>query len=363
MAKVSVAEKRAKNIRIVRGAGEPIVNDGPNYKTELMLALNYYNVNADAKQRRSFIERSDNPHLNRILSKCTDFEIRQIGSIEIIRAKGNYIAPETDEMVKAETEALVAKYPSTKTNVPVKAEAKVVDPAVKLKEQTTFILSNIQAEIDEFVDKRKSVFSVTKLLTQRKISPEAIKICRAYMQKQIAEIRAAYNKEDDQLVEAYSHFNRVGLRQFAEFLERLESELTPQRVAATKVRKARTVKEKPAAKLVAWFKYLKEFADPKLVSENPEKLVGAKEAWLYNTKTKKLTQYVSAAGLTLSVKGASIIGFDEKKSQNKTLRKPAEFFALGLAKKTLETSFKAVKAVVGIPNGRSNAETIIVKVF
>jgi hypothetical protein len=89
-----------------------------------------------------------------------------------------------------------------------------------------------------------------------------------------------------------------------------------------------------------------------------------KELWVYNTKTRKLGKYVAAEFHDLGVKGTTITGFDEAKSVQKTLRKPAdqlkEFKAAG--KVALRKFLDEINAVDTKMNGRINEETVLLKV-
>jgi hypothetical protein len=89
-----------------------------------------------------------------------------------------------------------------------------------------------------------------------------------------------------------------------------------------------------------------------------------KELWIYNSKTRKLGKYVASDFNELGVKGTTIINFDETKSVQKTLRKPAEqlkeFKAAG--KVQLRKFLEEINAVDTKMNGRINEETILLKV-
>lgn len=111
-------------------------------------------------------------------------------------------------------------------------------------------------------------------------------------------------------------------------------------------------------------KYLKTNEQLKLVSINPTDIIGAKELWVYNIKTRKIGKYVSTAYTELSIKGTSIINFAESESVQKTLRKPEdqlkEFKAAG--KVALRKFMEDIKAVDIKLNGRINEDTILLKV-
>jgi hypothetical protein len=92
--------------------------------------------------------------------------------------------------------------------------------------------------------------------------------------------------------------------------------------------------------------------------------LGASELWVYNTKTRKLGKYIAAAYQTLSVKGTTIINFDEQKSTSKTLRKPEEklkeFAKAG--KVQLRKFLDDVRATETLLNGRINADIVLLRV-
>jgi hypothetical protein len=90
-------------------------------------------------------------------------------------------------------------------------------------------------------------------------------------------------------------------------------------------RKPRAVKAVSPEKRAAKFKVAMEFADLKLKGLPAASLVEKTEAWLYDTKKRKLIHVVadSHAG-SFTVKSNSIIGFSVSESMQKTVRKPAE---------------------------------------
>jgi hypothetical protein len=111
-------------------------------------------------------------------------------------------------------------------------------------------------------------------------------------------------------------------------------------------------------------KYLKQDDKLKLVSVNPQDIIGTQELWIFNTKTRKLGKYIAAEFQELGIKGTTITGFDEHKSVQKTLRKPEEqlkeFKAAG--KVALRKFLEDIKAVDIKLNGRTNEDTILLKV-
>ena len=70
-------------------------------------------------------------------------------------------------------------------------------------------------------------------------------------------------------------------------------------------------------------------------------------------------------GTGLSVKGTTIIGFDETKSIQKTLRKPEDQLKdfKGAGKVKLRTFLDDIKTTDTKLNGRCNPETVLLKVI
>jgi hypothetical protein len=129
-------------------------------------------------------------------------------------------------------------------------------------------------------------------------------------------------------------------------------------------RKPRAKKAVPKDKIVAKLKYAKTNEPLKLVSINPADIIGSKELWVYNTKSRKIGKYVASEYLELSVKGTSIIGYNENLSVQKTLRKPEdqlkEFKAAG--KVQLRKYLDDIKAVDIKLNGRISEDIILLRV-
>lgn len=168
----------------------------------------------------------------------------------------------------------------------------------------------------------------------------------------------------DELRENFKHLTRRQVKAIHAFYQEIEAACNMLGQEAKLNKKPRAKKAQPKEKVVAKLKYMKTDEPLKLVSVNPTDIIGAKELWVYNTKTRKLGQYVAEEYKELSVKGSSIINFSEMNSVQKTLRKPAdklkEFKAAG--KVALRKFMADINAVDTKLNGRTSAETILLKV-
>lgn len=177
----------------------------------------------------------------------------------------------------------------------------------------------------------------------------------------------------EQLKEGYSHLSKRDVQNYITALETLVDACMLIVDASKATRKPRTAKPKSADKVVSKLKYLKVDQKNSLASINPTDIVGASELWVFNIKTRKLGKYVASnidptgqarAGSGLSVKGATIIGFNEELSVQKTLRKPEvqlkEFKAAG--KVALRKFMEEIATTDTKLNGRINADTVLLKV-
>jgi len=100
-----------------------------------------------------------------------------------------------------------------------------------------------------------------------------------------------------------------------------------------------------------------------LVSVNPEKIIGANELWVYNTRYKTLGVYHAVNTVRgLSVKGCTIQHFDEDTSVQKTARKPKDILSV-LNKRSLKKQLNNMKTKEQTMTGRINAQTILLGVF
>lgn len=207
-------------------------------------------------------------------------------------------------------------------------------------------------------------FKVMNLLKGKDAKAAHARIIRDFYNRQLDEYIEVAKGKDEQLVEGYSHLSKPELKKITSFYQEIISACDMLMQEAKISRKPKAKKSVPADKLVAKLRYQKSNEPMKLVSINPVDIVGAQELWVFNTKTRKIGKYVAEEYAQLSVKGTTIINFDESKSIQKTLRKPAEqlleFKSAG--KVALRKFLEDIKAVDIKLNGRINEETILLKV-
>jgi hypothetical protein len=236
------------------------------------------------------------------------------------------------------------------------------EAAMKMTEEIENAYESYQTDPEAFDPK---AFKVLNLLKSQQAKAAHARIIRDFYARDLAELEElASGNGDEQLKEGYKHRSRKQIKNFIQFLTEVQTACTMLMQEAKVNKKPRKTKTVPAEKVVGKLKYMKTNEPLKLVSVGPADILGAGELWVYNTKTRKLGKYVAAEFNTLSVKGTSIVGFDENKSIQKTIRKPEEklkeFKAAG--KIALRKFLDDINATDTKLNGRTNEDTILLKV-
>ena len=241
-------------------------------------------------------------------------------------------------------------------------QERVKESALKMTEELEDAIEGFQTDPENFDPK---AFKVLNLLKGKEVKAAHARIIKTLYSRDLAELEElASGKGDEQLKEGYSHRSRKQIKNLIAFYQEIMSACDMLTQEAKVNRKPRKTKVVPKDKLVAKLKYMKSNEPLKLVSINPTDIIGTKELWVFNAKTRKLGKYVASEFADLGVKGTTITGFDEFKSIQKTLRKPEEklkeFKAAG--KVQLRKFLDEINATDTKMNGRINEDTMLLKV-
>jgi hypothetical protein len=222
-----------------------------------------------------------------------------------------------------------------------------------------FFLEGLDNAVDDhiFNSDFKMKFSTEKYLANNNVKYGMLK----HIDKWASDFRdeIILSKTDKDLKEGYSNFTTPQKNKIIKFMNTMIEGVGIYGVA---IKPERVKKIKSPSKIVSKLKYAKSFPELKLKSEDPEGLIGSKEVWAYNTKSKMLGYYTSFDGMTVT--GTTLRGFDF--SEQRRLRKPEEQLKLltnmrkGQWIKKFTTMAKTVRTK---GNGRFNDTIIILKVF
>jgi hypothetical protein len=351
----------------------PVQPDTENRKLALTYGFTWYNRfygKKDAKELLcQFLE-----HHNRTGEAK---HIRRVHESEFLMtlcwlARMNLRGLELNEYENTTLENEIARL-NKLVNKPEVIEKEVVSnrPNVQeiMREKARDAAGELEGIFDEFITSGKTTQKTVDVVAKFNVMSQHIPLIVEIWKKKQAEFEEVAETEDKELKEAYGNLGKVQLRNTLKFIEQVLSDLNSY-ISIKKASKApRKRKAVPIEKIVAKLKYLKEFKDPinkiELISVHPTKLHGASEAWVYDTAKRKLHHYVADDySKSFTVKGNTILGFDNTTSEIKTLRKPGEQLKEIMGSKPAARKyFKDIKAVGTAPTGRFNEDMIILKAF
>jgi len=388
VAGVKIAKKKV-SVRRAHLADEKYTGGEPQWDTERALAMSdadfdhhlrrsfyYYNYHFSVKdlkpdfitwlqeQKHFVVTKSD-------LSKVIKSRWVPITACSIIAAhgKGMPLKPRALQYLETAVRDVVEKYTEYNEeddDLVVKEDTpKVYVPTIqdRLNEKLSATIGELEGHFDDVVTNTKNTFKPYDFLVAQNVAQAQLGKLESAFDSTRAELEAAQAREDEQLVEGYKHLKAADYKRIYAWLDELQKAVEQYRGVKKATKKARVKKSPSKEKLVAKLKYLKQDNTLKLVSVNPVDIIGAQELWVYNTKTRKLGQYMAMSSSGLAIKGTSIDNYTAK-SASKTLRKPdqqlADFMKAG--KVALRTFLNSIKATETKLNGRINADVMLLRV-
>ena len=178
-----------------------------------------------------------------------------------------------------------------------------------MQNKAELALIEVEAQIDDLMDKKSTDFSMFKYLKQLEYSGKVVKYMKGFTENIIYELE---NKEGcEQLSEAYNFLTATQKKKVIKTLKGFETDVDKYIEQYKPIRKA--PKPRTPTQLVKKLPYLKQHE--KYHSIEPEEIIRATHLFTYNIASKKFTKFETWGGL--SVKGSRIIDYDS--CQEKTL--------------------------------------------
>ena len=224
-------------------------------------------------------------------------------------------------------EILTAREPEV---VVAEAVAVVAKPNIqdRLREKVSECAGELDGMFDEFVTagaKMSADYKPIMVIRGLNVAPQMISDIADIWKHKLAEFETVIEGKDAQLVEGYSHLSKIQMRNLVKFCEAVINDCGAYVQIKKVERKPRKVKSVPPEKRAAKFKVLMEFVELKLKGLPAASHVDKAEAWLYDTKKRKLIHLVADSHTqAFTVKSNSIIGFSTIETMQKTVRKPAD---------------------------------------
>jgi hypothetical protein len=247
---------------------------------------------------------------------------------------------------------------------PVVAKPNIQD---RLREKASECNGEIDGLFDEFLlagSKMTADFKPIVLMRGLNIAPQMVSQISDNWKRKLEEFERVIEGKDAQLVEGYSHLTKIQLRNVIKFCEAVINDCGAYVQIKKVERKPRKVKAVPPEKKAAKFKIQAEFAELKLKSLPAASLVDKAEAWLYDSKKRKLIHVVADEYTKVfTIKNNAIIGFSTVETVQKTVRKPADTIKAiqAAGKPAARKLFKDLKTTETAFNGRGTENLIILK--
>jgi hypothetical protein len=351
---------------------EPVLTESSSAVEEAAVYnwYNYYFSNEEAKAFALTYLKSikfDKSKL-KTLSSVDASKLRTVGWWCRSLAQGGALSPELDVKLWATIEKIVT---STVEPVDTNEEDDTVEPTeakvVSIRDRVNAKAENLIADIEDLIDQYYiggKTFDTTKWFREKDVKPAIAQKIVDFYKPLYSEIYDAMQGKDSQLVEAYARWKKPKLKAYLEFIKTIIVAAEQRMVVAKAIRKPRKKKEKPASAIISKLQFLEEDKELGIKSLKPTEIVGAQQLWVFNTKYRTLALYNAMGPSGLSVKGTTLLGFDEKTSIVKTLRKPKDQLkALSAAGKVaLRKYMDGIKCKPKVASGRINKDTVLIRV-
>lgn len=280
---------------------------------------------------------------------------------------------ELTEQEQAKLDALLSEILAEKQQEITEPTDEPVIPKLTIQDRLREKLSECAGEMDGLFDdfvvngaKMSADYKPIVLMRSLNVAPQMVSSLSTIWKSKLAELEEAAKGQDKQLAEGYAFLSKVQLRNAIKFCEAVINDCGAYVQIKKVERKPRVAKAVPPEKKAAKFKVLMEFADLKLKGLPAAQLVDKSEAWLYDTKKRKLIHLVADSHTqSFTVKSNSIIGFGVAETTQKTLRKPAEVLKAIMSggKPATRKVFKDLTTTETPFNGRGTENLMVLRVW
>lgn len=344
--------------------------------TALTRAFNWYNYFYGKKEAKDFVCTYLDVHeRTKDAKKIRAMPDSQVRLTTGWLARMSLMGLQLDEHEQIKLDNLIKELLETKEEA--KAEVAEVDenaPAKltiqdRLREKVGECMGELEGLFDEFINtgaKLNADYKPVVLMRSMNIAPQMVSMIKDRWAKKLAEFEDAVAGKDPDLAKAYDYMTKTQLKQCVKFCELVLSDCGSYVQIKKVERKPRKVKAVPPEKKAAKFKICADFPELKLKSLPAAQLVDKSEAWLYDTKKRKLIHLVADEyAKVFTIKNNTIVGFSTVETVQKTLRKPAEQLKAitSVGKPAARKAFKDIKATEVAWNPRGTENLVVLRVW
>ena len=337
-------------------------------REEIINAYNYYNYYYGADDAKKFVlaflkSRKVSPSQFKKAQQLRPHDLLTIGWNCRIMLNGGTLPEDIRKSTMSRLQKLMNEVVEEKKKKAATKPKVVVSIQDHIRNKAGEHIGDLEEQIDVFIREKKNNFDAVSWFEANNIKPVVAKRIAEYYQPLYDEVYEASLGEDEELKEAFKNWKKAELKRYLDFIKSILSAAEVASVRVAKSRKPRKKKEKPAALIVAKVKYKKKDTEYNLESIKPVNIVGSLQLWTFNTKTRTLSVYNALGRSGLTVKGTTIVGFDEKTSITKKVRKPGDVLPSVLegGKIILRNAMGGIKAVEKSASGRLNSDTILLR--
>lgn len=293
----------------------------------------------------------------------------EIGLTQCWLARMNLMGLKLTEQEQASIDRMIENLLKSKSNVVSIDTASKPSIQDHILEKTKDIASELDQAYDAFVRNKCKIISDFKpiaVMRSMNLAPQHVGYIRDIWEKDLADFRTALSGEDSYVAESFAAYTKTQLKNMIKFAEMILADCQSYVQVKKTERKPRAKKAVSPEKLALKFKFLKEYPALKIKSEVPAKIVAASEAWLFDVAKRKIIHVVADMNAgSLTIKGSSVVGYDETNTVQKTIRKPEEIVTKFLkeGKPALRKIFKDIKTTETKWSGRSNENLVILRVW
>lgn len=349
------------DVNIIFSGAEPKISAELS-QIDLMQALSWYSQNRDGKDAFKYATDYFKKKLKVNVPSGIKSQPQTFGFICRIVTNGGILVGKDKEWFESTIKELKGtvnvEHPTKVTNV--------ISIQDHIKRKSSDCIGELEGQLDELIlSDFKSNPAPIAVMNSLEVKGAHTKYIIEHFKMRRAEYDKILTTDDTFIREAYSNFTKPQLKKLIAYCDQVILVGVQLAGDAVKTRKPRKRKTKTPNQILAKFQYCKEFVDLKLQSIDPKTILGATQLWVYNTKTRKLGCYVADDASGFSVKGTSITGYTESKSNQKTLRKPESVLPeiLKGGKIYLRTALDSIKAVESTLTGRINNDIILLRII
>lgn len=236
----------------------------------------------------------------------------------------------------------------------------------RILDRTREVAGEIEGWIDDLctgvTSQPKTVEEFVNLFKINDLKGPHMRYMTSIFQRRADHMAEVAEGKDKELIEGYSNFTKQEIKKLNTFYQNILKASVMLIEVAKVVRAPRKRKPVSQDKIISRLKYKKDDSTLGIVSINPIQLLGAKDVWIYNTRTRKLSQYKANDADGIGVKGTGLLNYSTD-SIEKTVRKPVETLAdfKKASKVKLRTFLKDLTTVDTPCSGKLNEHCVILR--